>query len=72
MICTSMNVYSWFQPLGWEVPWRREWLPTPVFWHGEFHGLDSPWGLKDLDMTERLIHVVVQQELTQYYKAIML
>ena len=20
-------------------PWRREWLPTPVFWPGEFHGL---------------------------------
>ena len=19
--------------------WRREWLPTPVFWPGEFHGL---------------------------------
>ena len=27
-------------------PWRREWLPTPVFWPGEFHGLDSPWGRK--------------------------
>ena len=25
--------------LGWEDPWRREWLPTPVFWPGEFHGL---------------------------------
>ena len=20
-------------------PWRREWLPTPVFWAGESHGL---------------------------------
>ena len=26
-------------------PWRRERLPTPVFWPGEFHGLYSPWGL---------------------------
>ena len=25
-----------------------------VFWPGEFHGLYSPWGLKELDMTERL------------------
>ena len=25
--------------LGWEDPWRRERLPTPVFWLGEFHGL---------------------------------
>jgi len=20
-----------------EIPWRRERLPTPVFWSGEFH-----------------------------------
>ena len=19
-----------------KIPWRREWLPTPVFWSGEF------------------------------------
>ena len=19
-----------------KIPWRREWLPTPVFWPGEF------------------------------------
>ena len=35
-------------------PWRRERLPTPVFWPGEFHGLYSPWGRKESDMTERL------------------
>ena len=34
--------------------WRRERLPTPVFWPGEFHGLYSPWGCKELDMTEQL------------------
>jgi len=27
-------------------PWRREWLPTPVFWPGEFPGLCSPWVTK--------------------------
>ena len=21
-----------------KIPWRRERLPTPVFWSGEFHG----------------------------------
>ena len=36
------------------MPWRRERLPTPVFWSGEFHGLYSPWGLKELDTTEQL------------------
>ena len=29
------------------TPWRREWLPTPVFWPGEFHGLCSPRGCKE-------------------------
>ena len=37
-----------------KIPWRRERLPTPVFWPGEFHGLYSPWGLKESDTTERL------------------
>ena len=47
-------------PAMWEtwvgkIPWRRERLPTPVFWTGEFHGLYSPWGLKKSDRTERLL-----------------
>ena len=40
-------------------PWvgkicRREQLPSPVFWPGEFHGLYSPWRCKESDVTERL------------------
>ena len=40
------------------IPWRREWLPTPVFLPGESHGERSlagysPWGCKESDMTER-------------------
>ena len=39
------------------MPWRREWKPTPVFLPGEFHGQrslegHSPWGRKESDMTE--------------------
>ena len=37
-----------------KILWRRERLPTPVFWLGEFHGLNSPWGCKESDTTERL------------------
>ena len=37
-----------------KIPWRREQLPTPEFWPGEFHGLYSPWGRKESDMTGRL------------------
>ena len=43
-------VWSW---VG-KIPWRRERLPTPVFWPGEFHGLYSPWSRKESDTTERL------------------
>ena len=45
---------TWVRTLGWEDPLEEERLPTPVFWPGEFHGLYSPWGCKELDMTERL------------------
>ena len=38
--------------MGWEDPQRRERLPTPVFWPGEFHGLHSPWGHRELNTTE--------------------
>ena len=37
-----------------KIPWRRERLPTPVFWPGEFHGLYSSWGHKESDMAEWL------------------
>ena len=34
-------------------PGEGKWLPTLVFWPGEFHGLlHSPWGCKELDSTE--------------------
>ena len=44
----------WVQSPGWEDPRRRERLPTPVFWPGEFRGLYSPWAHKESDTTERL------------------
>ena len=41
------------QSLGWNIPWKRELQPTPVFLPGEFHGLRSlagyhPWGRRDM------------------------
>ena len=42
-----------FDPWVGKIPWKRERLPTPVFWPGEFHGLYSPWGRKESDVTER-------------------
>ena len=43
-----------FNPWVGKIPWRRGRLPTPVLWPGEFHGLCSPWGRKESDMTEGL------------------
>ena len=50
------------------IPWRRERLPTSLFWPREF----SPWGRKELDTTEWLslsrslsrydVHFVVQSK----------
>ena len=37
-----------------KIPWRRDRLPTPVFWPGEFRGPYSPWGHKESDTTELL------------------
>ena len=31
-----------FDPRIGKIPWRRERLPTPVFWPGKFHGLYIP------------------------------
>ena len=50
---------TWVRSRDWEDPWRREWLPTPVFLPGESHGQRSlagysPWGHKESDMTEWL------------------
>ena len=49
------RVWSWVR----KIPWRREWLPIPVFFPREFHGQRSLVGYsaldcKELDSTERL------------------
>ena len=46
-----------FDPWVKKIPWRREWLPTPVFLLGELNEQSSLvgyslWGLKETDMTE--------------------
>ena len=50
---------TWVRSLVRRIPWRSEWLPTPVFLPGESHGQRSlvgysPWGCKESDTTERL------------------
>jgi len=45
----SLETDPWVE----KIPWRREWLPTPVFLPGEFQGQRSlAWSSKESDMTE--------------------
>ena len=45
---------TWVQSLGWEDPLEKGKATHSSIWPGEFHGLYSPQGCKELDMTERL------------------
>ena len=52
--CRKPSFNLWIR----KIPWRREWLPTPVFLLGEFQGQRSlvgynPWGCKESDTTEK-------------------
>ena len=57
---SACNVGDWGLIPGLErFSWRREWLPTPIFLSGKFHGQRSlagysPWDHEELDTTERL------------------
>ena len=63
--CKAGDAGGGFDPWVGKMPWRRAWKPTPVLLPGECHGQRSlvgcsPWGLKELDTTERLstAHIV--------------
>jgi len=50
----------WFNPWVGKIPWRREWLPTPVFLPGKPYGqrrmvVYNPWGHKESDTAENVI-----------------
>ena len=45
------NLPAMQEPWVGKIPWRRERLPNPVFWPGEFHGPYSPWSHKEIKST---------------------
>ena len=59
---------TWFNPWVGEIPWRRDWQPTPVFLPGEFHRQRSlagysPWGRRESDTTGQLsTHMIFFRE----------
>ena len=46
---------TWVQFLGWEDPLRRERLPTPVSWPGEFHECIVHGGHKELEQVVKKV-----------------
>ena len=56
---------TWVRSPGWEDLLEKGIVPTPVFWAREFHGLHSPWGHKESDMT------VIFTQFTKNAKAFM-
>ena len=45
---------TWVRFLDWKDALEKGKVPTPVFWPREFHGLYSPRGSKESEMTEQL------------------
>ena len=55
-----------FDPWVGKIPWRRDRLPTQVFWPGEFHGQRSlagysPWDRKESVTSEQLSHAQLRK-----------
>ena len=44
-----------FNPWVRKIPWRKKWLPTPVFLPGESHGQRSLMELQSM-WSQRVIH----------------
>ena len=57
MVKNLPAMQPWFDPWAGKIPWRREWLPNPVFLPGKSHGQRSlvgysPWGHKESNTAE--------------------
>ena len=56
--CQCRRQRHGYNPWVRKIPWRREWLPTPVFLPGKSHGQrnlmgNSPCARKELDTTDQ-------------------
>ena len=61
-----------FDPWVGKSPWKREWLPIPVFLPRDFHGQRSlagysPWSHGESDKTEWLTHTPSYTHMTNNY-----
>ena len=70
-VCNAGDIGDTGSIPGREDPWRMKWKPTPVILPVKSYGQRSlagysPWGHKDLDMTERLMDT--HAHTTTYYQ----
>ena len=59
VLAMAQRRHGFVDPWIKKIPWKRKWQPTPVFLTGKSHEQRaqvgySPWGHKELDMTERM------------------
>ena len=66
MQCRRPRFNSWVR----KICWKRDKLPIPLSWPGEFHGLYSPWGLKESYTTEGIfIYLFILNFIILYFFA---
>jgi len=41
---------TWVESLGWKIPWKKAWQPTPVFFPREFPWTEELRGLKSMEL----------------------
>ena len=61
--CNRLEFNPWVR----KIPWRRPQQLTPISLRGEFHGQRSlagysPWGCREMEMTEELPHFIRPQD----------
>ena len=67
--CTGLRLDPW---VG-RITWKRKWQPAPVLLPEKFHGQRSPegyspWGCKELDMTEHTHTHTHTHRVTHWYE----
>ena len=71
--CQCRRQRHGYNPWVRKIPWRREWLPTPVFLPGKSHGQrnlmgNSPCARKELDTTQQLKQMATTVEIIHPHK----
>ena len=64
VLAMAQRRHGFVDPWIKKIPWRRKWQPTPVFLTGKSHEQRaqvgySPWGHKELDTANSLIHTQI-------------